>query len=480
MKQIVEVEKILLLSHSMITVTITNEQGEVTKRSFALGEGLRCRIGRDESCEISLPEESYLSRVHCIIMYENGQLLIQDAQSSNGLFLQGERIMSDFLHLNEPYRLGNVTMVVSEGEADGSEEDAAGVGAEQAEQEGVQTEATDEGKEDAGTVPAGGGTGEQVDVAGGVPNFEVPQIPELTPAQNVPTGQIEGYPPQQGAPEYPAQQAGYPQQVMQQGYPGVPGYGVQGNYGGQPVAPGYPQGYGNQMAPGYMQGYGVPTGYPNTPGYPQQPYAYPQTGYTAPQGYPMGYPQPAYPQQGGYPVNYPQQVYPGMQGYPVNFPYPQTPQQPQGYAYPTAETPTPYQVPTPVEQPMPPVPPQPPVPPEPPVLPTPPVPPMPPVQMEEGGEEVLQESDEEGEGELSLEEQMAAELEEEAAPSLGKRLLDKMSSSLNSGKEKLRRWTAGLHRGRSGDETEEIWEEEGEEEQEVEESAESETEETRQ
>ena len=98
----------------MISVTITHTNGETTAYRFALVEGVRYRIGRDTSCEISLPDEEYLSRVHCFILYSNGQLMIQDNQSSNGVFLDDQRITSDFLVMNQPYRIGYCYMTVQE------------------------------------------------------------------------------------------------------------------------------------------------------------------------------------------------------------------------------------------------------------------------------------------------------------------------------------------------------------------------------
>ena len=98
----------------MISVTITHANGEATAYRFALAEGVQYRIGRDASCEIPLPNEECLSRVHCFILYSNGQLIIQDNQSSNGVFLGDQRIISDFLMMNEAYRIGNCYMTVQE------------------------------------------------------------------------------------------------------------------------------------------------------------------------------------------------------------------------------------------------------------------------------------------------------------------------------------------------------------------------------
>lgn len=419
----------------MLTVTITNVFGETSRQTYALEEGMRCRIGRDESCEISVPGESHLSRVHCILSYENGQLIIQDNQSSNGVFLNGERIVSDFLRLDEPYSLGDVTMVVSEGDAVGNSS-SEGV-MEPVMEEVAGKSAPDEGggdREEAGTVE-NATKGEQA-------------TPITEPMSNLVPPSTSDTPPGRKTPEYPAQQTSiYGQQVVSPGYPSM-----QGGYGGQPVAPAYPQGYSGQVPSGYVQGYGVPQGYPNATGYPQPYPPYSQAGYGAtPQGYPMGYPQPVYP-QGSYPVNYPQQVYPGVQNYPVNSAYPQAYPVPQAQGYPYAPTASAVNYPSPAVAAQQQYAPQQYVPGN--------------VADRQGevtprGEET-ERGEEEAEEveEMSVEEQMADELEEREVSSVGRKWMDKARSSLSSGKETLRRWATGLLHKRQVGEEEEIWEEE--------------------
>ena len=98
----------------MICIDITTSSGESRRFSFDLTDGTEIRIGRDESCDVALPGETYLSRVHCIISYANGQIAIRDNQSSNGIYLNGERIIVDDLVMNEEYKLGDCMMIASE------------------------------------------------------------------------------------------------------------------------------------------------------------------------------------------------------------------------------------------------------------------------------------------------------------------------------------------------------------------------------
>ena len=49
------------------------------------------RIGRTDECEVCVRSE-YVSRVHAEVIFENGRWWIRDLQSSNGLFVAGERV----------------------------------------------------------------------------------------------------------------------------------------------------------------------------------------------------------------------------------------------------------------------------------------------------------------------------------------------------------------------------------------------------
>ena len=315
----------------MISVTITHTNGETTAYRFALAEGVRYRIGRDTSCEISLPNEEYLSRVHCFILYSNGQLMIQDNQSSNGVFLGDQRITSDFLVMNQPYRIGYCYMTVQEDDTPDEQE--------------VPYQAA----------PA---------YASAYPPssaYSVPTQAYPTPTQPYPVPQA--YPPSSGYPQvgaYPAPQA-YPQPEAypaQQVYPQPVAYPQAEAYPAQQVYP-QPAIYPQAEAYPTQQVYPQPGVYPQVEAYPAQQ-AYPQAApYPAPTSYPQAYPtSSAYPQVSGYPQAdtqpsvYPQQgdyVAPEPQAYPLPessitpdqqvYPLPEFPATPEPQAYPLPESP---------------------------------------------------------------------------------------------------------------------------------------------
>ena len=51
------------------------------------------KIGRLKDCELSI-DNSFVSRVHAEVVFEDGRWSIRDLGSANGLFLRGERVPS--------------------------------------------------------------------------------------------------------------------------------------------------------------------------------------------------------------------------------------------------------------------------------------------------------------------------------------------------------------------------------------------------
>ena len=224
----------------MISLNITKSSGETIRYPFDLTEGSTCRIGRDASCEISLPDETYLSRVHCIITYSSGQLIIQDNRSSNGVFFREQRIVSDYMHLEETYRLGECTLVAKQ----------------------------------------------EQDTPAAYPQ-QASAYPQSYPQPSAYPQQASAYPQ-----SYPQQASTYPQSYPQQATAYPQSYPQPSAYPQQASA--YPQSY-PQQASAYPQSYpqqasAYPQSYPQPSAYPQQASAYPQSYPQQASAYPQSYP----------------------------------------------------------------------------------------------------------------------------------------------------------------------------------------------
>jgi len=66
-------------------------RGPYSGQTFMLGhEGMI--IGRGTECDIALPADTSISRHHAMVNYEEGRHVISDAESSNGVYIDGQRL----------------------------------------------------------------------------------------------------------------------------------------------------------------------------------------------------------------------------------------------------------------------------------------------------------------------------------------------------------------------------------------------------
>jgi membrane-bound lytic murein transglycosylase D len=63
------------------------------------------RIGRTADCELQIPDE-HVSRSHAAVSFENGQWVVRDLGSANGLFLNGARVKSAVVNGDLVLRFG--------------------------------------------------------------------------------------------------------------------------------------------------------------------------------------------------------------------------------------------------------------------------------------------------------------------------------------------------------------------------------------
>ncbi|HET7813844.1 MAG TPA: FhaA domain-containing protein [Candidatus Baltobacteraceae bacterium] len=70
------------------------------------------RVGRSPQCDIVLPDPS-VSRSHALLDVRDGTLFVQDAGSTNGTFVNGERVESRKLKAGDTVAFGKTSMRVS-------------------------------------------------------------------------------------------------------------------------------------------------------------------------------------------------------------------------------------------------------------------------------------------------------------------------------------------------------------------------------
>ena len=78
----------------MMELHVCKATGGEVIRKFALGDVAELLIGRDSDCDIRIRAAS-ISREHCIIEQdENGSMMLRDAGSMCGTFVEGQKIDS--------------------------------------------------------------------------------------------------------------------------------------------------------------------------------------------------------------------------------------------------------------------------------------------------------------------------------------------------------------------------------------------------
>lgn len=91
----------------MYTLIIENSDGEQVAFPLLCEIGTNFRIGRSDECEISLPDERHLSRVHCFLTATDEGFVLTDNNSSNGIYEDDARTPQIFMQPAKVYRIGS-------------------------------------------------------------------------------------------------------------------------------------------------------------------------------------------------------------------------------------------------------------------------------------------------------------------------------------------------------------------------------------
>ena len=86
--------------------------GPATGRKIQVAEGSILRVGRTARSDYALGEDSYLSGQHFAIEYDGVQCRIRDLGSSNGTFVNGDRITDRIVQEGDSVGAGGSTFIV--------------------------------------------------------------------------------------------------------------------------------------------------------------------------------------------------------------------------------------------------------------------------------------------------------------------------------------------------------------------------------
>ncbi len=98
----------------MICLTVTDSQGNCTQYPITEEENYHLTIGRSTECDIALPQDNHLSRLHCRVSYMQGMLILRDCGSSNGTYLNGKRIEKDVMLPGRVYTIGQTSITCTD------------------------------------------------------------------------------------------------------------------------------------------------------------------------------------------------------------------------------------------------------------------------------------------------------------------------------------------------------------------------------
>lgn len=74
----------------LITITIIN--GRNKGQTHFIGENSTILVGRDDTADIKIEQDNRISRKHAIIALKEGSAYVLDLHSTNGTYLNGEKI----------------------------------------------------------------------------------------------------------------------------------------------------------------------------------------------------------------------------------------------------------------------------------------------------------------------------------------------------------------------------------------------------
>lgn len=81
------------LNKTMNILRVIDSQCVISEYALDLQEGEQLSFGRSDACDISLPEEGNLSRMHCHFLCYRGRIYIRDNASVNGILCNGVSVV---------------------------------------------------------------------------------------------------------------------------------------------------------------------------------------------------------------------------------------------------------------------------------------------------------------------------------------------------------------------------------------------------
>src|SRR5829696_7111932 len=86
--------------------------GPYKGRIFSFTQHDSFLIGRSRDAHLYLPDDRYFSRNHCLLEINPPRSFLRDLNSTNGTFLNGQRVANAFLNDGDRIQCGETVLVV--------------------------------------------------------------------------------------------------------------------------------------------------------------------------------------------------------------------------------------------------------------------------------------------------------------------------------------------------------------------------------
>src|SRR5438477_1441032 len=93
-------------------VTLRVLAGPYTGREFVFDQHDTFLIGRSEDSHLYLPEDRFFSRHHCLLEIAPPRCFLRDLGSTNGTFVNGQRVTEAFLHSGDRLMGGRTVLQI--------------------------------------------------------------------------------------------------------------------------------------------------------------------------------------------------------------------------------------------------------------------------------------------------------------------------------------------------------------------------------
>src|SRR5438552_15078340 len=93
-------------------VTLRVLAGPYTGREFVFDQHDTFLIGRSESAHLYLPEDRFFSRHHCLLEIAPPRCFLRDLGSTNGTYVNGQKVAEAFLHSGDRIQGGQTVLEV--------------------------------------------------------------------------------------------------------------------------------------------------------------------------------------------------------------------------------------------------------------------------------------------------------------------------------------------------------------------------------